>query len=326
MESLPIWLDCDPGHDDMMAIMLASTNPRLCLKGISSTHGNQTVDKTYLNALRTTFLTGNPVPVYRGYAAPLVRESRACPEIHGESGLGGFDWAEIDKLLDPHPGDICQFFNALKHEIDEYYEKTGKKFTVVTTASFTNLAQFLKAYPAYAQKIRVVSMAGNFKTIGNIGPWSEFNVLIDPEATQFILDSGVWITFVPLDVTHTVLFTPEQKARVQQLPNKKFATLIVNLLEFFKKTYKEVFGFEYPPVHDPTAIFYLLAPEAFETVDVNVEIECQGKYTYGACCADWFGQFGREKNATVCLKVDVNKFWDAMLEALRVCAVQGGFK
>ena len=94
---LPVWLDCDPGHDDMMAIIMSATHPSLALKGISATHGNQSVDKTYINGLRTVFMTGKNIPVYKGYAMPLTRESRACPEIHGESGLGGIDWAEYDK-------------------------------------------------------------------------------------------------------------------------------------------------------------------------------------------------------------------------------------
>ena len=97
--SLPIWLDCDPGHDDMMGIILAATNPKLSLRGISTTHGNQTVQKTFQNARRTVYLTGRRIPVYCGAGAPLKRESRVCPEIHGESGLGGVSWEDVDGLM-----------------------------------------------------------------------------------------------------------------------------------------------------------------------------------------------------------------------------------
>ncbi|CAL5980335.1 Uridine_nucleosidase [Hexamita inflata] len=322
---LPIWLDCDPGHDDMMAIMLASTSPALNLVGISTTHGNQSVDKTFVNAVRTTFLTGNRVPVYRGFAEPLTRQSKACPEIHGESGLGGFDWTDVDKQIMVEPKDICAFYTALKAAIDTHATQNSL-FTIVSTASFTNIAQFIKAYPEYASKIKLVSMAGNFKTIGNILPWSEFNVLIDPEACQYLLDMKVHITFIPLDVTHTVLFTPDVESRIKSISNAKFSTLIINLLNFFKDTYKSVFKFDFPPLHDPVAVYYLLNPNAFVTENVHVSIETKGEFTFGACCADWFKQFGGAENCTVCLKVDVEAFWNEMIKSLEVCAVNGGWK
>eukprot|EP00703_Trepomonas_sp_PC1_P002043 JAP94563.1 Inosine-uridine preferring nucleoside hydrolase family protein [Trepomonas sp. PC1] len=316
---LPIWLDCDPGHDDMMAIIMASVSPAVELKGISTTHGNQTVEKTYQNARRTTVLTGIQVPVYKGYSEPLIRQSKACPEIHGESGLGGVEWYKIDEML-PHDeqNTIQQFFDHLEKEITTYYEKTDKKFTIISTGAFTNIAMFVKA-KGLADKIKLVSMAGNFKCIGNIMPWSEFNVLIDPEAGQYLLNQNVHITFIPLDVTHTVLFTEQIEKRILQIENKKFGVFICALLNFFKETYDKVFQFKYPPLHDPVAVFFVLFPEAFITEDVGMRIECQGEHTYGACCADWFGQLKWEKNSTVCLKVDVDKFWDHMIKCLEVC-------
>mgnify|MGYP004700451731 FL=1 len=327
-------LDCDPGHDDMVAIMLMMYSSSLDPQFITTVHGNQTVQKTYLNARRTLHLIqcGDKIPVYRGYSAPLCRDGIACPEIHGESGLGGVDWNEFDKTLPRNPAlDILgysdeselkpnDFFKHLHRLIEEV--PTGERFQVITTASMTNIAQYILAYPDDAKKIRISCMAGNFKTVGNILPFSEFNVLVDPEATDRLLKSGIEFHFsAPLDITHTVLVTDDVMKKIYDATyqySPKFFNVINALLMFFKDTYRDVFGFASPPLHDPVAVYYLLHPEQFKEVHCHVDIETKGEYTYGACCSDLLmKKITKPPNAYVCLELinnGIESFWNTLID------------
>jgi inosine-uridine nucleoside N-ribohydrolase len=330
-------LDCDPGHDDLAMIMLAVYSPKLDVQFISTVHGNQTVDKTYINARRTLTLIkrADRIPVYRGYSKPLVRSSVVCPEIHGESGLGGVDWSSIDSAMPRNPALDLQgysndsqlqptdFFNHLHRLIAE----SPDRFDLIVTGSQTNIAQYLMAFPADASKLRITVMAGNFTVIGNISPFAEFNVLIDPEATRYILSTPVDYVFAaPLDITHTVLVTSQvlDLIRAATEPySTEFAKTIVSLLVFFKDTYKTVFQFEDPPLHDPIAAFHLIAPEAFEHIQLHVDIETAGEFTAGACCSNLVEKrrkpekSSKPDNATVCLKLKpggLDLFWKCMID------------
>lgn len=327
-------LDCDPGHDDMVAIMLLMYSRSLDPQFISTVHGNQTVAKTYANARRTLHLIGcaDRIPVYRGYSAPLCRSAVACPEIHGESGLGGVDWAAIDRTLPRNPAlDILGYADERELRPNDFFAHLhrlvaavpdGDRFQVITTASMTNIAQYVLAYPEDAAKLRVSCMAGNFHTVGNILPFSEFNVLIDPEAADRLLRAGVEVHFAaPLDVTHTVLVTDAVMERIRAATephSPMFYGMISALLMFFKDTYRDVFGFAAPPLHDPVAVFYLLHPEKFRRVHCHVDIETKGEYTYGACCSDLLmKKVTKEPNAFVCLELvdnGVEAFWDTLID------------
>lgn len=332
-------LDCDPGHDDLAMIMLAVYNPKLDVQYISTTHGNQTVNKTYINARRTLNLIkrADKIPVYRGYSRPLTRLSVACPEIHGESGLGGVDWSQVDATMPRNPAlDILGYKDESELRPDDFFKhlhrlisetKEGERFNVITTGSQTNIAQYILAYPDDAKKIRMTTMAGNFMIVGNITPFAEFNVLIDPEAADLIIKSGVDYVFAaPLDITHTVLVTKkildDIKAATEPY-SPMFSEMIQKLLTFFKDTYREVFGFADPPLHDPVAAFYLIAPEWFEQVRCHVDIETKGEYTYGCCCTDLLlkkrdpSKANKPANATVCLKLKEGgheAFWNAIIK------------
>ena len=329
-------LDCDPGHDDTMAIMLAVYSKDLDLQFISAAHGNQTVNKTYTNARRVLNLIhkADKIPVYKGFSKPIIRAGVACPEIHGESGLGGVDWTPIDETMPRNPAlDILGYKDETELVPTDFFSHLHKlilesedKFQIITTASMTNIAQYLLTYPQDAKKIKICSMAGNFKVVGNITPFAEFNVLIDPEAADIILNSGVEYTFsAPLDITHTVLVTQEVLDRIKLNcePNSPmFSNIIINLLCFFKTTYKEVFGFPDPPLHDPVAVFYLLHPEVFEKARCHVDIETKGEYTYGACCSDLLlkkrdpSKAVKPDNCDVCLALKEGGhklFWDNMI-------------
>lgn len=340
-------LDCDPGHDDLAMIMLAVYNPKLDVQYISTTHGNQTVNKTYINARRTLNLIkrADKIPVYRGYSRPLTRESVACPEIHGESGLGGVDWDPVDKTMPRNPAlDILGYKDESELRPTDFFkhlhrliEESEDRFNVITTGSQTNIAQYLLAYPEDGKKIRMTTMAGNFMVVGNITPFAEFNVLIDPEAADYIIKCGVDYHFAaPLDITHTVLITDQILERIRSSLSPlapTFCEMLIKLLTFFKDTYRDVFGFESPPLHDPVAAFYLIAPEYFHAVRCHVDIETKGEYTYGACCTDLVlkkrdpSKAVKPDNATVCLKLKEgghDAFWDAIIGAWTEIAKEVG--
>ena len=334
-------LDCDPGHDDLAMIMLAVYNPKLSVQYISTTHGNQTVNKTYLNARRTLTLIkrADKIPVYKGYSRPLIRDSIACPEIHGESGLGGVDWKKIDEEIPKNPAlDIMGYKDESELKPNDFFIhlhklimelKDDEKFNIISTGSQTNTAQYLLAYPEDAKKIKFTCMAGNFTIVGNIMPFAEFNVMIDPEATNYILNSGVEYVFAaPLDITHTVLITDKVMEEIRnstKVYSPLFAEMIEKLLLFFKDSYRDVFGFIYPPLHDPVAAFHVISPECFEHEECHVDIETKGEFTYGCCCTDLIYKkkgfnekfVGKKHNATVCLKLKeggIDAFWKAMIE------------
>ena len=333
-------LDCDPGHDDLAMIMLAVYNPKLEVEYISTCHGNQTVNKTYINARRTLNLIhkADKIPVYKGYSQPLIRKSVACPEIHGDSGLEGVDWTEIDKTMPKNPAlEILGYKDEKELKSNDFFIhlhkilsnlKDDEKFNIISTASQTNTAQYLLAFPEDAKKIRMIVMGGNFLTVGNIAPFAEFNIMIDPESVNLILNSGVeYIFAAPLDITHTVLINESVlnkiKNNVYQYSNK-FYDMLEKLLLFFKDSYFEIFDFKAPPLHDPVAAFYLIEPEWFESKKCHVDIETKGEFTYGCCCTSLLKKTLNENekkkniNAIVCLKLKEgghDAFWNCIIQA-----------
>lgn len=340
-------IDCDPGHDDFAALILLANSPSLDPQFVSTSHGNQTVDKTYNNARHTLNLINRAdIPVYRGFPNPLVRKGRAAAQIHGESGLGGVDWDVVDNDLPRNPAlDILgyksedelsptDFFKHLHRLLQDV--KEGERFDVIATAAMTNIAQYIMAYPEDAKKLRIQSMGGNFKVVGNVTPFAEFNVLVDPEAYNVVLNSDAEVIFAaPLDITHTILVDDNVMDRIQKATehnSQVFYDIVSKILMFFKDSYKSVYGFPSPPLHDPVAVFYLLRPDLFEKEPCHVNVESKGEYTYGCCCHDLNDRKQNSStlenpNTFVCLKLKEGgheAFWDAMIHAFEVASKEAG--
>ena len=245
---LPVWLDCDPGHDDALAIMLAAYSPGIKLLGVSTVHGNQTLAKTTLNARRVLAIAGiTGLRVAPGAAKPLMRPPRACPEIHGDSGLDGPDLSSCDDAPDDSQQQpaVVQMHAALR--------EAEERATLVCTGALTNAALLLSVYPELAATVRVVFMGGAVRG-GNTGAVAEFNIQLDPEAAAVVLSSGAHVTMVPLDVTHTALVTPDVLRRIHAGPdghNSRFRRIVAELLTYFAASYRAVFAFDSPPLHDP---------------------------------------------------------------------------
>jgi len=309
-EKIHVWLDCDPGHDDAFAIILAAHNPKLRLLGISTVAGNQTVEKTTINALHILDIIGmEHIDVVSGQAYPLVKKVQICPEIHGNTGLDSKSTITFPSLK---KGPLKK--KAVLHMFD-VISQNPKQVTVIATGCLTNIAILLTLFPEVKTNIERIVIMGGAIGMGNMTPDAEFNILQDPEAAKIIFEAGMDLTMVPLEVTHTALVTPEVQIRIEKMKTK-FSTLLIDLLNFFSTTYRDVFGFEYPPLHDPVAVFYCIQPTMFKTKLMRVDIEVSSLLTSGRTVCDIYNMKKMEPNVNVALGVEITKFWDTLIEAL----------
>lgn len=308
-----VWLDCDPGHDDCLAILLAVHSEELHLLGISTVQANQTLDRTTYNARSVLEACGAAeVPVVAGCAKPFLRHSKICAEVHGESGLDG---AELPAPRVPAlEGNYVQ---VMHRAISAQYRARGgrEKVQLVCTAPMTNVAVLFMAYPDVVSMVEVVFMGGTMG-IGNTGPVAEFNIQVDPEAAKLVMQASCKVTMVPLEVTHTALVSPDIVGRIESPPSQ-FRTAMRDLMLFFRKSYEEIWGFESPPLHDPCAVAYVLRPDLFTTRMCAVEVETTNDWSLGQTIVDVHNQFpDRPKNVNVAFSMDVASFWDLMLAAM----------
>lgn len=302
----PVILDCDPGHDDAFAIMLAAANPAIELLAVTTVAGNQTLEKTTLNARRIMTAAGiSGVPVASGRDRPLLAPLAEVAEgIHGESGMDGPSFGE------PTVPVVSTDAVGFMHEIIAAHDEP---VTLVATGPFTNVAALLLAYPSVPLE-RIVVMGGSTER-GNVTPAAEFNIYTDPDAAQIVFSSGVPVTMVGLNVTHQVLATPPVVSRIKALDTPP-AVVSVELLMFFAASYRSVFGFESPPLHDPVTIASIIDPAVLDTVSVPVTVELTGTATRGATVVDLDRVTEDPPNADVAIGVDAPRFWDLMITAI----------
>jgi len=306
-----IILDCDPGHDDAMAILLAHGNPEIELLAITTVAGNQTLDKTSLNARRVCTVAGTrDVPIAAGCGRPLIRELKTAAYIHGESGLDGPAFGEPTVPLDER--------HAVDLIIELVMESRGD-ITLVPTGPLTNIAMALRKEPRIVQRVQEVILMGGAYTRGNTTPAAEFNIYVDPEAAAIVFNAGWPLTMVGLDLTHQALATPAVLARIAGL-GTPIAKITVELLEFFRETYRRNAGFDSPPVHDPCAVARVIDPGVMQCVDAFVAIETRGEFSSGMTVTDF--RSGRP-NAKVATRLDVGKFWNLMVDAIERIGASG---
>ena len=300
-------LDCDPGHDDAMAILLAAASPELELVAITTVAGNQTLEKTTLNARRVCGVAGIlDVPIAAGCDRPLVRELLLAEDIHGASGLDGVDWDEPTVPLDP------------RHGVDLIIEAASAgpgPLTIVAVGPLTNVATALRRDPDLAGRVERIAVMGGAIGLGNTTPSAEFNIHVDPEAADEVFRAGIPITLVPLEVTHRALATDSVLGRIAAL-DTPVARMSVALMRFFAETYLRVFGFEAPAVHDPCAVAAVIDPAVVPSRRMNVAIDTESSLSLGRTVCDVYAKTGRAPNADVGIGLDVDAFWDLMLAAL----------
>jgi inosine-uridine nucleoside N-ribohydrolase len=296
----PILLDCDPGHDDAIALLLALASTEVELLGVTTVAGNQTLDKTTANAIRVLELVGRgDVPVAAGSPRPLVREPFVASYVHGETGLDGPD-------LPPPEGRPVE-----AHAIDFLAERLDGT-TLVATGPLTNVALLLARYPE-ARPERLVLMGGAIAE-GNVTPAAEFNIWADPEAAARVFASGLDVTMVGLDVTHRALVTRAHAERLRGAG--RVGRFVAELLDFYGVFHREVYRFDGSPVHDAVAVAQVIRPELLELERLNVRVDCESELCRGRTVVDVWRRTGLEPNADVVVGIDSQAFLDLLLERL----------
>ncbi len=305
MEQIPVILDGDPGHDDAIAWVLARSRPELKILGVTTSSGNQTLEKTTYNAGRIMALIGLDVPLAAGRQRPLLAEVMTAPSVHGKSGLDG------PELLEPVREPVRMEAASL---IADLIRKEEEKVVLIPTGPLTNIAAFLLLYPELKSRVRDIYLMGGGLAHGNWTPAAEFNILVDPEAADLVFRSGIPITMAGLDVTEKALIYPEDFKRIGAADNE-VARIVAEWLEFFYLFHHNL-GYPGAPVHDAVAVTALVRPDLVVSRDLHVEIETGGAYSRGATVPDFYGVRGQKPNVRCLLDIDREAFVDLLVDAV----------
>ncbi|HYY03373.1 MAG TPA: nucleoside hydrolase [Gaiellaceae bacterium] len=297
-----ILLDCDPGHDDAIALLLALASPELELLGVTTVAGNQTLEKTTANAIRVLdFLRRDDVPVAAGAERPLVREPYVASYVHGETGLDGPD------LPPPQREPLRQ------HAVDFLAERIRDHdggVTLVPTGPLTNVALLLALHPD-ARPERIVLMGGAIAE-GNVTPAAEFNIWADPEAAARVFTSGIDTTMIGLDVTHKALFTPRHQDRLAG----RTGELVRALLRFYGEFHRKQYGWDGSPIHDAVAVAHVAQPELVETADRGVRVDTGDELSRGRTYVDLWRRAGWKPSCHVGVAIQAEDFLGLLIERL----------
>jgi inosine-uridine nucleoside N-ribohydrolase len=300
----PVILDCDPGHDDAIALLLALASPELELLGVTTTYGNQTLEKTTANALRVLELVGrSDLPVAAGADRPLRRELVVAAHVHGESGLDG-------PVLPPPEVETIEA-DAVTFTRD-CVAAAAEPVTLVPTGPLTNVARYLDADGVEGIE-RVVLMGGSIAE-GNMTPAAEFNVWCDPEAAQAVFSSGLDVTMIGLDVTHKAIVGAALTERLRA--SGRVGAFVADLNEFFSRYHQRTYGWDGAPIHDAVAVASLVLPHLVETRYVNVEIETESELCRGRTVVDLWHRTERPANARVGVDIDAEAFFELLVERI----------
>ena len=297
-----IIVDCDPGHDDAIALLLALASPEVELAAVTTVAGNQTLEKTTANALRVLEFTGRTeIPVAAGADRPLVRQPFVAAYVHGETGLDGPD-------LPPAQGSPVG-----EHAVEliaRTIRESPEPVTLVPVGPLTNVALLLALHPD-ARPERIVLMGGAIAE-GNVTPAAEFNIWCDPEAAARVFASGIDVTMVGLDVTHRALFTSAHTTRL----TGRVGGMVRDLLGFYDRFHRDVYGFDGSPIHDAVAVAHVVREGIVETAHRNVEIDLESELCRGRTVVDLWRRAGREPNAHVAVDIDADAFLELLLERI----------
>lgn len=317
--TVPAIIDCDPGHDDVMAILLGAQT--LDLRGITTVHGNASLAQTTRNARQLATLAKlSDIPIAAGMAVPLVRQVQHAPEVHGETGLDGPNMPAPEVPL--HDLHAVDFIIEKSKQIDGLW--------LFPVGPLTNIAVALRRDPELADRIAGISLMGGSLTYGNVTPAAEFNIWCDAEAAHVVFTSGIPIKMVGLNVTRQVAATPAWRKRTREMGTKT-AIAVADMLDFYSERLENLFGLEGGSMHDPLAVAAVTHPDMLTFEKMHVSVELRGEHTYGMTLCDW-RHFradayevegagilrGEEPNVEVAVDVDIDMFWDVFLDALEV--------
>lgn len=296
-KKIPTIIDCDPGHDDAMALILAAAEPCLHILGVTVTGGNQTVEKCAANALRVLSVVAPQVPVAVGAPQPLVRPMQTADFIHGEDGLAGTGFPQTNKRPDMRP--------AWKMMAD-LLEESPLPVTLIAIGALTNIAVLLLARPDLIPQIAQISLMGGSGNLGNFTPAAEQNIRVDPEAAHIVFSSGIPLIMCGLDVTHKAYITRQERQWLAQ-EKSPVAGYMHQLFEHLQVFHDKI-GYKGCNMHDPVAVAAVVCPELFQGEPLHVDIEMQSGLCAGATVVDWDGRTAKPPNARVLHNLDRQAF------------------
>lgn len=308
MTKKQIIIDTDPGIDDAVALAIALFSNELEVKLITTVAGNVGLDYVTQNALKLLEFFGKDIPVAKGLDAPLIREMKDASQVHGETGMEGYDFKKPTNqlLLNEHA------INAMRETI----LNSKELITILAIGPLTNIAMLLKMYPETKAQIKEIIFMGGSLTRGNSSVMSEFNIDFDPEAAKIVFDSGVPIVMVGLDIGLKVLIFPEESQKIKAM--NKVGEMFYGLFKRYRGGSMET-GLT---MYDSTAIAYLLRPDLFEVTKSFLDVELNGKYTTGTTIVDLQGLLNEEPNATICVDIDQDGFKEWFLTSIENCQFQ----
>ncbi|MEM9155654.1 MAG: nucleoside hydrolase [Cyanobacteria bacterium P01_F01_bin.33] len=302
-------IDCDPGVDDALAIWLALASPdELEILGISTVAGNVPLALTQANARKICECAGRvDIPVYAGCPRPLLRSLVTAADVHGTTGLDGAEFPEPQMpLSESHAVDwTISTLSAAEHPV-----------TIAALGPLTNLAVALTMAPQISACIERVVVMGGACGSGNITPAAEFNMYVDPHAAAIVMAAGLNLTLITLDVTHTVITTPERLHAIRAIATP-VARAAADLLEHYGQFDLQRYGTPGGFLHDPCTIAYLLAPDLFHTVPAWVAVETAGELTLGKTVVDRWSVGDREPNVTLVTAIDADGFYQLLCDRLQ---------
>jgi inosine-uridine nucleoside N-ribohydrolase len=287
---IPIVIDCDPGHDDAIAIMLALGSPEVEIRAVTTVSGNASLHHTTANAIRVLDHVGrSDIPVAAGADRPLIRDPYVPGDVHGETGLEGVDLPPPSRPpVEAHAVDV----------LAEVAASSARPVTLVAIGPLTNIAIFAARHPEAAAALERVVIMGGSIGLGNVTPAAEFNIWGDPEAARRVFTSGLDVTMVGLDVTHKALFTGEQNERLR--PRGRAAKLAAEMVDFYRRSHPRIGG---TPIHDAVAVAQVVRPGLLTLEHCHVEVDC-GPVSRGRTLVDLRGVAGREPNVHVATDID----------------------
>lgn len=319
-----MWIDCDPGHDDVAAIILAAGDPCIELIGISVVAGNADLRRCTLNAMHVAATLQLTCPVIPGAAQPLLRPTRVCPAIHGETGLdsahGRVPWPALEPDAWHSAREAAPAPARMYELIMQHWTRTGEQVRLVATGPLTNVALLLRTFPRVTRALHSITFMGGGITRGNVTPAAEFNIQVDPEAAAIVMQAGhgghaddaadaagadskntelsslnfhdpsapvpVRVCMVPLEVTHTALVTEQVMAALEAAGGEPFGQVVTGLMQFFAGTYKSIEGMDAPPLHDPCAVLASVHPELMQGIQAHVQVDTTSPLCAGQTVVD----------------------------------------
>lgn len=288
MKKIPVIIDCDPGYDDALALVLALAHDKLDVKAITTTAGNIKIERTYKNAIRICRFLDKDIRIGKGAKKPLFKEPEFATYVHSETGLSGANIPEdVPMPLEENT------ISVIKNEL----ENSKEKITLIVLGPLTNIALLFQIYPSLKEKIESIVIMGGAAVGGNITPSAEFNIYADAEAAKIVFEAGIPIIMAGLDITNEFQIYQNEFDDYKKLGH--VGIFVSEILEAYYNFYKTIGSkFKGPAIHDLLPIAYVIDPSLFEGEDYHVDVECKGEYTYGQTVVDFMG-INKNRNVKV---------------------------